>query len=225
MTWISIFVLAFAVSLDSFGVGLTYGLRKITITIFPLIVISLLSACVILLATQLGSGLLYIIPEFWAQALGGFILIVIGIWAIYNLLTQKDKVPITEESKNNNLREQGHEQGPNLIIIEVKRLGILIQILRTPSKADIDRSGAISIAEAAVLGLALSLDAFGAGIGAALVGYPPFLTALLIGVCSFACLYSGVFLGKTFSDVKIFQKVSYLPGMLLIVLGLTKIFY
>ncbi|OEF95598.1 sporulation membrane protein YtaF [Desulfuribacillus alkaliarsenatis] len=220
MTWISIFVLAFAVSLDSFGVGLTYGLRNIRISIFPLLLISLLSGLMILLATQVGSGLLYVIPESLAEALGGIILIAIGIWAIYNLLTQKDKK--NSESKPEKRKHTGSD---NIITIEVKRLGILIQILKTPSKADIDKSGEISIAEAAVLGLALSLDAFGAGIGAALVGFPPLQTAVLIAICSFLCLYFGVLLGRTFSSIKLFQKISYLPGTMLIILGLTKIFY
>lgn len=221
MTWISIFVLAFAVSLDSFGVGLTYGLRNIRISIFPLVVISLLSGLMILLATQVGSGLLTIIPKPMAEALGGTILIAIGFWAIYNLLTQKSK----NSTRKQVTHQQNQGESSNLITIEVKRLGILIQILKTPCDADMDRSGEISMLEAAVLGLALSLDAFGAGIGAALVGFPPLMTAVLIASCSFFCLYFGVFLGKTFSDIKIFQKISYLPGIMLILLGLTKILY
>ena len=222
MTWVSIFVLAFAVSLDSFGVGLTYGLRNIRISITLLLLISLLSGLMILVATQVGSGLLLIIPESMAEAIGGLILIAIGIWAIYNLLSQKDKK--TSESRCNKKYEK-HNESTNLITIELKRLGILVQILKTPCKADIDKSGEISLTEAAVLGIALSLDAFGAGIGAVLVGFPPIQTAMLIALCSFLCLYSGVLLGKTFSSIKVFQKISYVPGAMLIILGLTKIFY
>ena len=222
MTWISIFVLAFAVSLDGFGVGLTYGLRNIKISISPLLIISILSGLIILFATQLGTGLLKLIPSFMAESMGGFILICIGGWAIYNLLTQKYKTHTEESSLKPNIK---HEQSLNMMIIEVKRLGILIQILKTPSKADIDSSGEISLAEAAVLGLALSLDAFGAGIGAALIGLPALLTATFITACSFICIYFGVLLGKTFSNIKMLQNISYLPGILLIVLGFTKIFY
>ena len=56
--------------------------------------------------------------------------------------------------------------------LELRKLGVVIQILRSPSKADMDNSGSISTQEAMWLGIALSLDAFGAGLGAALLGFP-----------------------------------------------------
>ena len=222
MSGVSVFILAFAVSLDSFGVGLTYGLRKIRISIVPLILISLLSGLMILLAIQIGSGLLYIIPESAAQSLGGVLLLLIGVWTIYHLFSQKNKTSALQQYEH---KQKKGIFTDNVITIEIKRLGILIQILKTPMEADIDKSGEISLAEAGILGLALSLDAFGAGIGAALVGYSPLLTAALISLCSFCCLYFGVLFGKTFSTVQMFQKLSYLPGIMLILLGMTKIFY
>lgn len=226
MAWLSMFIMAFAVSLDSFGVGLTYGLRKIRIPIFSLLVISCLSGLMILLAIQIGSGLLLFLPSSVAKILGGLILIAIGAWTIYHLFVQKEKDDHGDQRQVDD-RQSDASILPetDVITIEMKRLGILIQILKTPSKADIDKSGEISMAEAAVLGLALSLDAFGAGIGAALIGLPSFLTALSIAVCSFLFLYFGVLFGKTFSSIKIFQKLSFLPGVMLIILGLSKIFY
>lgn len=222
MSGVSVFILAFAVSLDSFGVGLTYGLRKVRISILPLVIISLLSGLMILLAIQIGSGLLYFIPESVAQSIGGVILLLIGIWTVFHLFSQKRKASDPQQSQRNSPKSTPSD---NIITIEIKRLGILIQILKTPMEADIDGSGEISLAEAGVLGLALSLDAFGAGIGAAFIGYSPLLTAGMIAVCSFFCLYFGVLFGKTFSNIHTFQKLSYLPGIMLILLGMTKIFY
>ncbi|MDI5788515.1 hypothetical protein PO124_09275 [Bacillus licheniformis] len=54
----------------------------------------------------------------------------------------------------------------------MKSLGIVIHILRKPTSADIDKSGIITGIEAFLLGFALSIDAFGAGIGAAALGFP-----------------------------------------------------
>ena len=48
----------------------------------------------------------------------------------------------------------------------------MIQILRKPTVADFDKSGTISAGEA-LLGIALSVDSFGAGIGASLLGMHP----------------------------------------------------
>ena len=49
----------------------------------------------------------------------------------------------------------------------------MIQILRKPTVADFDKSGTISAGEALLLGIALSVDSFGAGIGASLLGMHP----------------------------------------------------
>ena len=72
----------------------------------------------------------------------------------------------------------------HVLMIELKRIGIVIQILRTPQMADVDRSGIISASEALLLGIALSLDSFGAGLGAAMIGFSPLLTALVISTAS-----------------------------------------
>ena len=56
---------------------------------------------------------------------------------------------------------------------EIKSLGVVISILQKPTDVDFDKSGTINGVEALVLGIALSLDAFGAGIGAAMIGISP----------------------------------------------------
>ena len=45
---------------------------------------------------------------------------------------------------------------------EIKSLGVVINILQKPTEVDFDNSGTINGVEALVLGIALSLDAFGA---------------------------------------------------------------
>ena len=46
--------------------------------------------------------------------------------------------------------------------LEIASLGLVIQILRKPTVADFDKSGTISAGEALLLGIALSVDSFGA---------------------------------------------------------------
>ena len=54
---------------------------------------------------------------------------------------------------------------------EIRAFGFVVQILKTPTLADFDRSGRITGMEAFVLGVALSLDSLGAGIGIGVLGF------------------------------------------------------
>ncbi len=99
-----------------------------------------------------------------------------------------------------------------IILIELKRLGIVIQIIKTPSAADMDRSGNISASEAAFLGIALSLDAFGAGIGAALIGFSPLVTSSVIALVSGTLLTMGLRVGYTYSDLSWIRKLAVVLG-------------
>jgi putative sporulation protein YtaF len=73
-----------------------------------------------------------------------------------------------------------------------------------------------------MLGIALSLDAFGAGIGAALLNFSPLLLALAILFMSFIFLLSGLRMGQFFSHLKWIHRVSFLPGVLLILIGILR---
>lgn len=235
---VSLLILAFAVSLDGFGVGAMYGLRKIRIPFLSLVIVSLCSALVILLSMKLGVWLLHFIPAVLAKDIGALILIGIGIWTIYQVGMQKEgpediepasaKTGITggsgdglSASAGSSVSATSPEPRP-LITLEWKRMGIVIQILRTPSVADVDRSGIISPSEAGLLGIALSLDAFGAGIGAALIGYPPLATAAIIAGASGLFIASGLRVGFRFSELGWMRRMSALPGCILILMGIMK---
>lgn len=75
-----------------------------------------------------------------------------------------------------------HEK--TLLNLEVRSLGIVIHILRKPMSADIDKSGVINGIEAVLLGFALSIDAFGAGIGAAILGFSPIVMSIAVAIMS-----------------------------------------
>lgn len=204
----SMLVLAFALSLDSFNVGITYGLRKIKIPLLSILVIAFCSGLTLLLSMAFGTALEQFISSGDAQKIGGWILIFIGAWALFQFLCQRMK---------------SRHQDSVLFKVKIKNLGIVIQIFREPVAADIDRSGVISGVEAFLLGLALSLDAFGAGIGAVFVGYPLFFMAAMVACMSGLFLSAGRIFGYLFSEAKWIKRVSFLPGLLLILLGIWKI--
>jgi putative sporulation protein YtaF len=225
---ISLMMLALAVSLDGFGVGVTYGLRKIKMPLASVAIISLCSGFIIFISMQIGVWISSFVSPIYAKGVGGIILIGIGIWALYQVLTEKKDTPESDSSMQEIVpKKESTKQGlpttREIVNIELKRLGLVIQILRTPSIADRDRSGNISASEALLLGIALSLDAFGAGIGAALIGFTPWLTSTVIAFSSGAFLTTGLQIGYRYSDLSWIRRLSVFPGFVLIVMGIMKL--
>jgi len=225
---VSLLLLSFAVSLDGFGVGITYGVRKILIPVFSVFIISACSGLIILLSMMVGVAISEWMSPHGASAVGAVILIGIGLMALIQFIRRNK-----QDNKEQRLIDEGSgtikgtaELAPDVPVlrIELKVFGFIIQILRTPSAADMDRSGTISAGEAFFLGMALSLDAFGAGIGAALVGFPPLLTAVLIAAASGLFLWSGTKVGFWASGWRWVKQMSILPGIILIIMGLFKLF-
>ncbi|OIJ12386.1 sporulation membrane protein YtaF [Anaerobacillus alkalilacustris] len=207
---LSLLLLALAVSLDSFGVGLTYGLRKMKLPFKSLLFIASCSAISILIAMTIGNWIQKYLSASVAESIGGLILIIIGAWALYQIYR-----PAKRDEKN----KDDHV----ILNFEIKLLGVVIKILRKPMVADFDNSGTITGREAFMLGIALSLDAFGAGIGAALIGFSPIIMALSVAFMSALCVTFGMKSGYIFSDSKTIQKFSFVPGLLLIILGIWKL--
>ncbi|MFD3445347.1 sporulation membrane protein YtaF [Microbacteriaceae bacterium 4G12] len=209
MHYVSLLLLAFTLSLDSCSVGFTYGLRKVHIHKRSIIIIALCSAAIMILSMSIGQFIAQIFSPLLAKRIGGGVLIAIGAWVLYQFF-------------QNHRKEELHTEETTLWNLEIQSLGIVIQILRKPTVADFDKSGTISGIEALMLGLALSLDSFGAGIGAALFGYSPFIMASLVAVMSPLCLLTGMNIGKVFSNMMWLQKLTFLPGVLLIMIGIWK---
>src|SRR5699024_1240480 len=104
-----------------------------------------------------------------------------------------------------------------------KKRAHFFNILSTPDQADLDHSGIISPNEALLLGIALALDAFGAGLGASIIGYQPLMTSLLIAFMSGAFVYAGIKTGFLIAKMKQLQKMAILPSLLLISIGIYNI--
>lgn len=196
-------------SLDSFTVGLTYGMRNVTIPVKSFIIISSCTFVVLLLAMLLGSFIELFISYEAGERIGGIILIGIGIWVLYQFITSQRtaREPQTDYK---------------VIEFEIKPLSIIIKILKKPMEADFDKSGKISGVEALFLGLALSLDSFGAGIGAALIDLPPILFSIVVTISSTIFVIAGLNIGKIFRSVAWMKNLTLLPGIALILIGLFK---
>ena len=206
MELLAIILFALAVSSDGFMVGVAYGVRKIRMPIISLLVICIASATAVTVAMLFGRGLSSFLNPSTASHLGALTIMAIGLFFLLQSFRQKLCV----------MEENGKDP---LISLNIKPLGIIIQILKEPSSADFDSSGEIGIKEAFFLGLALAMDAFGAGIGIAMAGYNILLTAVSVGMLKFILVSSGMMLGKVVTNERWQYLSSVLTGVILLALG------
>ena len=206
----SILLLALAISLDSCGVGMTYGIRKVQIPVRSILIIAGCSALSLAFGMLMGSLSEHLMAHDWTGKLGGFILLALGVWTLSSYFKREEEhCPIMDER--------------TLFQMEIKSIGLVIHILKKPLSADFDQSGTITGLEAFFLGLALSLDGFGAGIGAGILHYPLFIQVVLCFGMSALLMSFGIKAGKYLKDSVLAKVFSVIPGLVLIFLGITKI--
>ncbi|MFZ3578407.1 sporulation membrane protein YtaF [Virgibacillus sp. DJP39] len=207
--YFGLFLLVIAVSLDGFGVGITYGLRKIRVPALALTIIMLCSGIIVLISMTIGTYLSKFVDPEIAEGFGGSILIAIGFYCLVN--AARSKISDRTFKKNQNK------------LLEASNIEKYKSVLSKPQHADLDQSGSISGVEALLLGSALALDAFGAGIGAAMLGYSPVITASLIGVMSGLFVYCGINAGILIANNTSINRITLLPPLFLIALGISNI--
>ena len=206
MIWM--ILLALALSFDCLGVGFSYGLRHMILPWYGVIIICACSGAVLAISMLFGRWLGQFVSPGLVRFFGAGLLIGLGIY----MLSKSVRELVQEE-----------EEGRPLLQWEIARFGIIIQILKEPHRADLDRSGQISGKEAVWLGLALSLDSFGAGIGMAWMGYSPFLTSICTAISTCMCLWLGLYLGEHAGERLSSKKMKLMPGCLLIFIGLVRL--
>lgn len=208
-------LLALSVSIDSFGIGITYGLRNTKISILPKILLFIISVFFTTFSIFLGNLLTDILPKNYVKLIGSILLFFIGLWIIYQAIKKDNKNTILSTNKE-----------PKIYSFIIKFLGITIKIIRDPKSSDLDNSKTIDWKEAIFLGIALSIDSIGVGIGGSIIGVNSFLFPIL--VASFQLIFLS--LGKNIS-VKIFKLYklpeniwSIISGILLIIIAIFKYF-
>ena len=102
-------------------------------------------------------------------------------------------------------------------------IGVVSLCKRNFSQADRDQSGEISAKESLLLGLALSVDSIAAGFSAALLGFTIWVTALTIAISCVVFIRMGKQVGVHLSAYIQNQYFSFIPGVLLLILGVSKL--
>ncbi|MEW6065772.1 sporulation protein YtaF [Desulforamulus profundi] len=214
MDLLTMVAFALALNMDALGTGVAYGIRNIRIPFSSLLIISGMSVLTVVFSMTAGRMVSQLISPAFAHRLGGILLLLVGIW-------------ILVQSIRDARQEEGQEDCPGLertvMQIRIKSLGLVIQVLREPSIADLDRSGVISAREALLLGAALAMDALGAGFAVSMFGFSPTLTAAVVGIGHILLTYVGLLLGKSFACSFLGRQLAMLPGCILIAMGIFKI--
>ncbi|MGE5701183.1 MAG: sporulation membrane protein YtaF [Clostridia bacterium] len=205
---VSLILVSIAISLDGLGVGMTYGLRKMRIPLLSLLVIAACSFAVVYGVMLFGSTVTSWLSPAVSKQLGAGVLIAIGLLTLWRIWRGQE--------------EEAAKQVSDEPIGQFRIFGLIIQILRDPEQADADHSGDIRGWEAVMLGMALSLDAFGAGISLSLLGYSALLVALSVAVCSVSLLALGIGIGQRVQGIGWAPQLAWLPPLLLIGIGLLK---
>lgn len=206
MEFLVVLLFALAVSADGFMVGIAYGVKKIRIPFISLVLISCASALAVTLSMICGKALATVLSPAFSSSLGAVMLILIGLYFLLQALKERlNSLPIEPETA--------------IFTLNIEFLGVIVQILKKPASADMDSSGEINLREAFFLGLALAVDALGAGMGAAMTGLNIFFTALSVGMLKFILVNSGIFLGGVVNKKHMEGISGILPGIILITIG------
>ncbi len=221
--------MAIALSLDGFGVGLTYGLRRIRIPFASLIVIALCTVAAMGTSMLFGHWLVRWLTIIPTRIFGSMILMGLGGFQLIQAVRRRSQV--SEASFGT--EEDEEELAPVMATVDatamlepvlninLRALGLVVQVLRTPDLADVDRSGGISLKESLLLGSALAMDAFASGMGAAMAGMGLSVIAV-VALTQLAMLR----LGQTFAGKipqEFLARADLLPGAVLILVGLGKL--
>lgn len=200
-------LLALALSVDGLFAGVAYGVRGISVPKRSLIVIALCTVVCISSSMLLGGAARELVSERAMQRLGACILAAIGLWQLFQGALEY-------------LRQQTTKGPRHLIRLRVRDLGFVVQILREPALADADASGRIDPREAVLLGMALGLDAFGAGLAAALLQISAVVLVPAVAAAQVLGTLAGLYLGRRFGRRIAQGRGLLLPGTILCLLAL-----
>lgn len=213
-------ILAISSSIDSLGIGITYGIKNTKISSKAKIILLVISFLVTLIALYFGNIIKNIFNENITKFLGSSILVIMGIFILFQSLKK--------ENVKNNKKDIIYLENETEKIYSffIRFLGITIKIIKNPINSDLDNSKTIDSKEALFLSLALSLDSFCIGIGGSIIGIDYKIFPFLIAIFQLSFLSIGNIFGRKL------YKLSNLPdniwsimsGIILIFIGFTKFF-
>lgn len=217
---INSFMLALSSSIDSLGIGITYGIKNTKISSMGKIVLFVISFSISILSVWFGDIIKNTFSDFATKLIGNTVLIAMGFFVCFQAI-RKDKIKSAPELI---LSEPIHENNEKIYSFFIDFLGITIKIIKNPTSSDLDSSNSIDGKEALFLGFALSLDCFCIGVGGSIIGVSSFLFPLFISIFQLVFLSIGNALGKKLHSLSNLPDNiwSIISGILLVLIGVIR---
>lgn len=205
-------ILAFSSSIDSLGIGITYGIKNTKISFLGKVVLFVISFLISILSVWFGDLIKNIFSSFATKLIGNIILIAMGIFVCFQAISK------------NEMRKTVYEKDEKIYSFFIDFLGITIKIIKNPTSSDLDSSNSIDSKEALFLGFALSLDCFCIGVGASIIGISSLFFPLFISIFQLVFLNVGNLLGKKLHNLTLLpdNTWSIISGVLLILIGFVR---
>lgn len=208
-------ILAFSSSIDSLGIGITYGIKNTKISLMGKVVLFVISFLISILSIWFGDLIKNIFSSFATKLIGNIILIAMGIFVCFQAISK------------NEMKKTVYEKDEKIYSFFISFLGITIKIIKNPTSSDLDSSNSIDSKEALFLGFALSLDCFCIGVGGSIIGISSLFFPLFISIFQLVFLNVGNKLGKKLHNLSLLPDNiwSIISGILLILIGLVRFLF
>jgi len=207
-------LIALVICIDSFALGIAYGIKKIRIPKFAVLIITTVTVSTLGISVLLGHIAKQYITVFTASLISSLVLISIGFFfMLEGYIQHLAATRASDESKY------------KLIKFHIPKLKIIVDIALDVTKADLDVSGDINIKEAIYIGFILSIDSLCAGFGYSIGNAHTLCFFISVFIINIISISLGLALGGKVEYPKKSLKTSLLPGLILITIGMLKWFY
>ena len=203
MNYLTAILLSISSNLDTFAVCLTYGMKKVKLSISSSLLISFITSLGTLLSMVLGKVITRFISPKAVTSIGGILLIILGVNMVITFIKK------FRTSHFNNLNRY-------------KKISYS-DILNYPEKADIDNSGDLDLKECLNLSIALSLNNLSLGVAASIAGISILLNTLFTFIVTLICITLGFYIGKRYISNLAGSYSDLVSGLLLIFIGIFQI--
>jgi putative sporulation protein YtaF len=196
-----IFLISLANNIDNFGVRLAYSIRGIQIRFRINLWISVITFVISFCGAYFGDLFSHFLSNQAASDVSAIILVVIGLWIMMSPSFRQENRETIDNNESNWVAD----------------------LLENPPKADSDCFKEMDFYEATLLGIALSFDNIGSGLGAGMIGLNSFYVGLFSAVISFLAIWFGNYVTEFIDKWNLGNKAIIVAGCSLILLGLKQV--
>lgn len=189
-------------NVDNAAARIAYSVRGIRVSLPINAWITIVTFVITFSATFSGTIITEFLSKRFSSIVAMVILTAIGLWMIVEQYVKKSDEP-------------GDAQGD-----EKKSV---LDIMRKPEDADMDRSMHIDFKEATFLGVALSINNVGGGVSAGMIGLSPFWVGFLSAMISFLIFWGGNYIAEAFVRWNLSHRATVAAGLILIAIGIEQV--